>query len=519
MFEKTRVVATRLALHTALVYISVALAAETGPGRTFVLEEATIERVHAGFQTGTLTCRGLVTGYLARIERFDRQGPALHAITSVNPQAKAEADRLDREYARRGLTGPLHCVPVIVKDNIATAGWETTAGSAAFKGYIPEHDADAVARLKAAGAIMLAKGNMPDLALNVLQTVNLLYGSTRNPYGLDRVPAGSSGGTAAAIAANFGLVGLATDTGGSIRGPAAHTSVVGVRPTFGLNSLAGVVPLDVLSDTVGPITRTVEDAALVLDVLAGSESGHPASAPRLQDGLAGVRVGILSQAYMGGPRTTDPEVGRLFAQALNDLVSLGVMVIPRVELAPLPNLPEMDACRGLKYNIDEFLAALGPRAPIASFDDIISTGRYHPSLKQDLLAMQAGRFEGPDSKACRAAAAYQAGVAAALTAAMDAQRLNALVYPTWSQRPQQVSNVDLRTAGPALRYASAAGFPAVTVPMGFTTDVLPSGLSLLGRRWADADLLRIAYAFEQATGHRRPSVLAPPMPCHCTDVR
>lgn len=493
---------------------------------SFVVEEATIAQVHTGFRTGALTCRALVATYLTRIQRFDQSGPALHAISDVNPNALQEADRLDAAFARSGLTGPLHCVPVIIKDNILTAGWETTAGSAALQGFIPNRDANAVTKLKAAGAILIAKSNMPDLALNVLETVNLLHGPTRNPYALDRVPAGSSGGTAVAIAANFGLVGLGTDTGGSVRGPAAHASVVGLRPTFGLTSRAGVVPLDVESDTVGPITRSVEDAAAVLEVLAGWDADDAATdavrrlgtlasfTTRVHEGFEGTRVGILSQAYVGGPRKIDPEVARLFAQALTDLSSLGVTVVDDVTLGPLPNLPDMARCRGLRFNIDEFLATQ-PNAPVHSFAEIVDSGKYHPNLREELLLMKAGSFDGPGSKACNDAAAYREAAAAVITAAMDRRNLDVLVYPTWSQPPQRVTEVDLRASGRTLLFASATGFPAVTVPMGFTTEVLPAGLSLLGRKWSDADLLRIAHAFEQATRHRRPPVIAPPIPCVC----
>lgn len=512
----------------ALVAVSASLAVET-KGKTFLVEETTIDLVHGAFRSGTLTCRTLVTTYLARIDRFDDRGPSLHAIASVNPQALAAADQRDREFAERGLTGPLHCVPVIVKDNILTAGWETTAGTLALKGFVPDRNATAVTRLLEAGAILLAKSNMPDLGLNVLETVNLFRGATLNPYALDRAPAGSSGGTAVAIAANFGLIGLGTDTGGSIRGPAAHASLVGMRPTFGLNSRAGVVPLDVASDTVGPIARTVEDAARVLDVLTGWDPADPATdavrrlgavppaTPDLQVGLTGIRVGILAQAYLGGPRKIDPQVARLFAQALTDLSRLGVDVVDTVKLNALPNLPEMAKCRGLKYNLDEFLKAQGSDVPVQSFDEIVETGKFHPSLKDEMLAMKNGDFEGPDSQACRDAAAYRDAVAATITSAMDQLQLDALVYPTWSQPPQLASNVTLQTSGQTLRFASATGFPAITVPMGFTTEVLPAGLSLLGRKWADAALLRMAYAFEQATKHRRPPVLAPPITIHQPD--
>jgi Asp-tRNA(Asn)/Glu-tRNA(Gln) amidotransferase A subunit family amidase len=510
-----------------LLGLTVTVSARTDGGRRFIVEETTIAQVHAGFLTGNLTCLGLVTSYLNRIERFDQDGPALNAIASTNPQAMAEAHRLDRDFAERGLTGPLHCVPVIVKDNIETAGWETTAGSLALKGFLPERDAAAITKLKQAGALILAKGNMPDFALNVLTTVNLIRGATQNPYALDRVPAGSSGGTAVAVAANLGLVGLGTDTGGSVRGPAAHLSLVGMRPTMGLSSRAGIVPLDANSDVVGPLTRTVEDMAIVLDVLTGWDPNDasteavqrlgslPTSQSTLAEGLDGMRIGILSQAYLGGPLKIDPQVARLFARALTDLSSLGVEIVDTVALTPIQPLPEMEHCQGLKYDLNAYLAQQGDRVPVHSLQEIIASGRYHPSIEQDLLAMQASPQQGPGSKACDASAAYRASVAAAMTAAMDRLDLDALVYPTWSQQPQRTNHIDPLGAGQTLRFATAAGFPALSIPMGFTTEVLPSGLSLLGRKWADAHLLRVAYAYEQATRHRRPPVLAPPIPCEC----
>lgn len=498
--------------------------------RRFVVEETTIHEIHSAFQTGALTCRALVNTYLARIAKYDDQGPTLNAIASVNPDAIAEAYRLDDLYEAHGLTGPLHCVPVIVKDNIETAGWETSAGSLALKGYIPERDATAVARLKAAGAIILAKSNMADLALNALATVNLIHGTTRNPYALDRVPAGSSGGTAVAVAANFGLVGLGTDTGNSVRGPAAHASLVGIRPTIGLTSRAGMIPLDVMSDAIGPMARTAEDAALVLDVLVGRDEADPSTdvlqrwptqpsmLTALDDGLDGVRIGVLRQAYQGGTLRLDPQIANIFAHALNDLNSLGAEVVDSVSIDKVASVPDAERCRGLKYDLDQFLSSR-PAAPMHSLAAIVASGRFDPSIANDIRAMAATNSEGPGSRPCTLAAAYREAVATALSDEMYRLQLDVLVYPTWSQLPQLASDVRVEDAGQSLRFATASGYPAITVPMGFTQDALPIGLSFLGRGWTDAGLLRVAYAYEQATRHRRPPVLAPPIPCQCGDVR
>ena len=501
------------------------VAARSPVGRDFVVEETTIAQVHSAFLSGDLTCRGLVDAYLARIEKFDRTGPALNAIASINPQALEIADRLDEHFADTGLTGPLHCVPVIVKDNLETMGWETTAGSLALKGFVPERDATAIVRLKAAGAVILAKATMADLALSALTTQNRIHGRTKNAYALDRVPAGSSGGTAVAIAANFGLVGLGTDTGNSVRGPASHASIVGLRPTMGLTSRAGMIPLDTLSDIIGPMARTVTDAATVLEVLAGWDQLDLATEPirdrtppvraALQDGLTGVRIGVLRQAFEGGPVKVDADISRLLARALADLESLGATIVNSVSLDNVPSTPNAERCRGFEFDFNAYLDAQGGRAPVRSLAEILTTGRFDPSIEDDLRAMHTGAHDGPESSACQANAAYRSAVAAALTTAMGRHRLTALVYPTWSRQPQFVFNVGVEDAGQTLRFATAAGFPAITVPMGFTADVLPAGLSFMGTAWSEPVLLAIAGHYERATGHRRPPVLAPPIPCQC----
>ena len=251
-----------------LATIASTVVACTAAAAPFNLQEASIGTVHAALRSGELSCRTLVDQYLARIRTLD-QSTRLNAIVTINPDATLDADRLDADFKRTGSLEPLHCVPLIVKDNYETRGLQTTAGSLAMKGWLPETDADMVARLRVAGAIVLAKSNMAEWAFSPYLTESSIAGVTRNPYDLERVPSGSSGGTAAAIAANFGLVGLGTDTGNSIRGPSSHTTLVGLRPTLGLTSRHGIVPLFVHNDVGGPMTRTVADAAAVLNVIAG----------------------------------------------------------------------------------------------------------------------------------------------------------------------------------------------------------------------------------------------------------
>ena len=242
-------------------------------------EEATIADIHAALSARTLTCRGLVQMYLDRIQAYDRKGPALNAIVVTNPDALKVADALDARLAQSGPAGPLHCVPLIVKDNYETTDMPTSAGSLSLKGVMSKTDAFQIKKLREAGAIMLAKSNMAEFAFDPMETVNsLLPGYTRNPYALDRVTAGSSGGTAAAVAASFGAAGLGTDTGNSIRGPASHTSLAGIRSTMGLTSRDGIVPLFLDKDIGGPMARTVADAVAIFDVIAGYDPADPVTA-------------------------------------------------------------------------------------------------------------------------------------------------------------------------------------------------------------------------------------------------
>ena len=254
--------------------VSVSVAAQQPPqppaAPPFRVEETTIAEIHAAMTAGRLSCRALVDTYLRRIHAYDKNGPGLNAIVVVNPEAQTLADELDRRFSQSGPVGPLHCVPAIVKDNFETIGLQSAAGSLSLRGFVSTKDAFQVKRIKEAGAIVIAKSNMAEFAFSPYETVNsILPGYSRNPYALDRVTAGSSGGTAAAVAANLGAIGLGSDTGNSIRGPSAHQALVGIRSTMGLTSRAGVVPLSLLADIAGPMTRTVADAVAVFQVIVG----------------------------------------------------------------------------------------------------------------------------------------------------------------------------------------------------------------------------------------------------------
>src|SRR3954465_11811194 len=404
---------------------------------------------------GGVICRARVDAYLRRIDAYDKNGPALNAIVVVNPEAQKQADALDQRFAQGGLTGPLHCIPAIVKDNFETIGLQSAAGSLSLKGFVSNKDAFLVKRIREAGAIVLAKSNMAEFAFSPYETVNsLLPGYSRNPYALDRVTAGSSGGTAAAVAANFGAIGLGSDTGNSIRGPSSHQALVGIRSTMGLTSRAGVVPLSLLADIAGPMTRTVADAAAVFQVVAGEDPDDPATAaahgrtiPKYaeslqRDGLKGARIGILRQAYER--ETTDPEIVDVFMAAVEDLKRAGATIVDpaRIDLTGVRRQPGAAPCGGFKYDINRYLAAQGDRVPVHTLEEIIRSRRFHPGIEARLRSAQADPENGPDTPECKADAAYREQFRAAVAKTMDANRLDAWVYPTWSNPPRLIGDLN-----------------------------------------------------------------------------
>ncbi|MES2525345.1 MAG: amidase family protein, partial [Gemmatimonadota bacterium] len=382
----------RLLLVVLLVAVTSARASAQAT-RPFDVTEATIADVHAAMRAGRLTCRALVQAYIKRIDAYDKKGPGLNAITVVNPDALKTADSLDATFrASRQFVGPLHCIPTIVKDNMQTIGLQTAAGNIALAGYEPTKDAFQVKRIKEAGAIVLAKSNMAEFAFSPLETVNsLLPGYTHNPYDVNRVTAGSSGGTAAAVAASFGAVGLGTDTGNSIRGPSAHQALVGIRSTMGLTSRAGIAPLSLFADIAGPMTRTVADAVAVFQAVAGYDADDPATAPSKdraipnyaeflkKDGLKGARIGVLRQAFEGAP--VDSQVRAVFNRAVADLRKAGATVIDTVIIAESDSIRRSNrgGCSPFRSEINAWLASQGSNVPVRSIDSIAKSGRYHPS--------------------------------------------------------------------------------------------------------------------------------------------
>jgi amidase len=518
------------------VMLSVSLfAAGVQTPQPFQVYEASITSIEPELSAGRLTCHALVEQYLRRIEAYDKKGPALNALVQINPNALQEADDLDRRLRASGPSGPLHCVPVIVKDNFETIGLQSAAGSLAMKGFVSSKDAFLVRRVKAAGAIVLAKSNMAEWAFSPYETVSsILPGYTKNPYALDRVTAGSSGGTAAAVAASFGAVGLGSDTGNSIRGPSSHQALVGIRPTMGLTSRAGVVPLSMLADIAGPMARTVEDAVAVFQAIVGEDpddpvtltadyvqpglrpAGRPGTIPDyrrslVRDGLKGARLGVLRQAYERD--TTDPEIVQVFTAAIEELKRAGATVIDpsAVDLTNVRRGQAAGACGGFKYDVNRYLSGLGSSAPVHSLEDVIKSRRFHPSVQGRLeRAQESTDNNGPESAACKAEADYREQFRAAVLATMDGQKLDAFIYPTWSNPPRLIGDLNTPHGDNSQVFSPTTGFPAINVPMGYTRDdTLPIGMTIFGRAWDESKLIRLAYAYEQATHHRRPPASTP----------
>lgn len=483
--------------------------------------ELSIRQIQAGFRAKTLTCRTLVDAYLARIEAHDSRGAGLNAITQVNPAARTEADAMDRDLAAGRSRGALHCVPVIVKDNFETVGMQSAAGSLALQGFVSDRDAYQVARLKAAGALILAKSNMAEWAFSPYETVGSVHpGYTRNPYDTSRVTAGSSGGTAAAVAASFGAAGLGSDTGNSIRGPSAHQALVGIRSTMGLTSRTGVVPLNLLADIAGPMARTVEDAVFMFQAVVGYDPEDPVTTPARDfpipryvdslraDGLKGARLGVLRQAYeRGGVGGVDAEVAAVFAAALKSLEAAGATIVDpaAIDLSGVRREQGAGTCGGFTYDIAQWFARHPGRTPVASLAEVVKSRRYHPSVQARVhSAAEATPGGAPGSPACEAEMRYRTAYGEAITARMDELKLHAYVYPTWSFPPRLIGDLNTPHGDNSQVFSPTSGFPSVSVPMGYTRDNrLPAGITFFGRAWDEETLIRLAYSYEQSTKHRR----------------
>jgi amidase len=495
----------------------------------FELEEATIAELQEGMRTGRYTARQLAEQYLARIEELDQRGPAINQILETNPEALAIADALDAERRSKGVRGPLHGIPILLKDNVATADrMTTTAGSLALAGCIAPRDAFVARRLREAGAVLLGKTNMSEWA-NFRSTHSSSGwsgrgGQGRNPYALDRSPSGSSSGSAAAIAANFAAAAIGTETDGSIVSPSAACSLVGIKPTVGLVSRAGIVPISHNQDTAGPMARTVTDAAILLGVIAGIDPDDEATAESRgkgvsdytkfldRNGLRGARIGIPRERYYGYSPATD----RLAEEAIQVMRDHGAVIVDPANLSTAGAFGDSELevlLYDFKADLNRYLGWLGPSAPVHSLEEVIAFNEQHAD--RELVFFGQELFVDAQRKGPLTSAGYRKALAKnrrlARTEGIDAvmikHRLDALVAPT--QGP--VWLIDLVNgdcaAGGSSSPAAVAGYPSITVPAGYV-DGLPVGISFFGRAYTEPTLIRLAYAYEQATKHRRPPTFA-----------
>lgn len=462
--------------------------------------EATIPELQRAMDEGRLTSVALVEMYLARIEAFDDHGPMLNAFIFVNPGARSEAAALDAERARSGPRGPLHGIPVVVKDNIETVDMPTTAGSRAMEGFRPNSDAFQVRRLRDAGAVILGKANLCEFA-TCWESRSSLGGQTLNPYDLRRDPGGSSGGTAVAVAANLAAVGLGTDTCGSVRVPAAHGDIYGLRPTTGRSSRSGVIPFSPTLDEVGPMARSVTDLAILLDATVGQDPEDPTTVAGdhdyagavTPDGLDGTRIGVL-------PFSAGSPAGNQVQAALDDMAANGAALSD----VTLPSNP----MRYLFFDemgpaLDAYLAA-HPGAPVRTLDQIIG---LEPSEERTPRLRELAAAE-PDPAVLERQISLRGTWRDAIVAFMDEHHLDAIAYPVTTLTAALVGS-------PQDHYDCAisafSGLPTIAVPAGFTSDGLPVGLELLGRPFDEEALIAIAAGFEAHTDHRYLPSSAPPL--------
>ncbi len=478
----------------------------------FKLEEANIADVHRAMSNGQITARQLVQAYLQRIDAYDKKGPAINAIIQINPKALEDADRLDAAFKKTGLTGPLHGIPILVKDAIATTDLPTTGGSLSLEGFVPKNEATIVKKLKAAGAIILGKTNLDEFTFGK-RGISSVGGQTLNPYDLTSNPAGSSGGSGAAVSANFAIAALGTDTGSSIRFPSSATSLVGLRATVGLVSRSGIMPNSMTQDTGGPLARSVADAARILDAIAGYDASDTATAWSVGQvaksysagleakSLRGARIGILESFYGSGEETAD--VNAAMAASTEAMRKAGAIIVPIKDAFDINEIGEMQvATYETTFYFDAYLKQ--EDAPFKSLEAILNSGKLAKEISDSArnrvkLTMNDPQFKERMLK--------RALLQDRVMKIMAAQKLDAIVYPFSRTLVGKIGGPQARHNG---FLSAVTGFPALILPAGFSKPSatapigVPIGLEMLGRPWSEAKLLKMGYAFEQATKQRFP---------------
>ncbi|MCP5382135.1 MAG: amidase [Kordiimonadaceae bacterium] len=491
----------------------------------FKFVEATIDDIHQAISAGDMTCHEIVSGYLDRIKTYDQQ-LGLNAITVVNQKALEKADLIDMKIIKGEKLGPLYCAPILVKDNYDTHDLPTTGGSIALLNNYPPDDAFMVRKLREADAIVIAKTNMAEWAFSPRQTKSSSFGTTANAYDLTRVPAGSSGGTASGTAASFGVAGIGTDTGNSIRGPSSHLALFGIRSTIGLTSRDGVIPLAWDRDVTGPMTRTVKDGVLVFNVVTGYDSNDPMTelgkgkrkadytAFLKKNGLKGKRIGVLRSLVF--TVDADPEIIALFMKAVDDLKAAGAVIVDPFEISNLAEHREApNFCRRFRYDMYKYLKSLGVKAPIKDVMEVLETGQYSPYIKGGLENFGSGPLDVHPSNETPPCLEYpnhpgRNAFKADVIKSMDKYDVDVVIYPSWTNPPAKLERADEDYKGDNSQIiAPATGLPAATVPMGFSHGNLPAGLQILAKPFHEDVIFEVAYAYEQATKHRKPPSLFP----------
>jgi Asp-tRNA(Asn)/Glu-tRNA(Gln) amidotransferase A subunit family amidase len=477
--------------------------------------EKSITELSADLAAGRVTSVQLVDGYLARIAAYDKQGPAINAIIVLNPKARADARRLDAERRAKRVRGPLHGIPVLVKDNYTTTEMTTTGSSVALAGFIAGRNASQVQQLIDAGAIILGKTVMHELAMGVTGASSL-GGQTCNPYDPTRIPGGSSSGTGAGVAASFAAIGWGSDTCGSIRVPAASNNLFGLRPTKGLTSIAGIIPLSHSQDVAGPLARTVMDLAIGLDATIGGDRRDPAtrilrdrrgfSFTRALDtnALRGARIGVLTSLF--GTQPEDEETAGIVRAALDQMKAAGAEVVD----ISIRGLDTLIARAGVidyefKPDFEEFMAAF-PGAPVTLVKEIIDRRLYHMAIDASLNRRYANGSR--TSEAYRAAMARREKAREKVERAIDSLGLDGIAYPTARRKPSVIGQPQPPNN---CQLSAVTGLPAMTMPAGFTADSLPVGFEILGKMLSDRRLVSLAFAYEQRVHPRRPPRTTPPL--------
>ncbi|MFC5648540.1 amidase family protein [Paenibacillus solisilvae] len=527
MIKNLRISILLLLMIVAIVPTTIAAEGGSPAKKTFVIEEATIADIQKALASGQLTSEALVKFYLQRIDAIDKAGPHLNSIITVNPHALETAIELDKERKTKGSRGPMHGIPVILKDNYDTADMPTTGGSASLKGTVPVKDAFMVKKLRDAGAIILAKGNLDEWAHGGAPGggYSSVGGQTLNPYKLNRGPSGSSSGPGAAVAANLAAVGMGTDTLGSIRGPVASNALVGIKPTLGLTSRSGIIPFSLTFDVGGPIARSVADAAILLGVVAGADSDDPATYQSIgksykdytpflkKNGLKGARVGVLRN-YFGANAEVDQSVN----VAIKDMRKQGAVIVDSLKIPQdlidvsgkiYSTISDLE----FKWQLEDYFKTRGNAFPFKTLSDIIvDAEKNNLPLNDNVL----GRLKTADAREGLQDPYYQATLKygpesfrRVIDQILKDNDLDAVVFPTSGCTAQPLEGVNDASykcgqAPGSSNLASLSGYPSISVPTGFASDGLPISVSFLSGAFSEPTLISLAYSYEQATLHRKP---------------